>query len=162
MSWSVRVVPVGDPVAAGLLREYFTDIIGRYFGRPATVAEVDHQLVVDPSAGLPVFLVGWFEGRAAGCVGLRSHSPEVAEVTRMFVRPFARGTGGGAALLDEVEAQALRLGVSAVRLDTRKDLVEARALYARQGYVEVEPFASGPYRDHFFVKHLRVGRSECA
>jgi len=42
--------------------------------------------------------------------------------------------------------------VTRLRLDTRRDLVEARQLYARHGYTEVRPFSHGPYSDHWFVK----------
>jgi hypothetical protein len=41
-----------------------------------------------------------------------------------------------------------------MRLDTRGDLTEARALYARLGYDEVEPFNDGPYAEHWFEKAL--------
>ncbi|WP_420877320.1 hypothetical protein [Streptomyces neyagawaensis] len=39
-------------------------------------------------------------------------------------------------------------------LDTRADLVEARALYARLGYEESEPHNDDPYADHWFTKRL--------
>jgi len=42
-----------------------------------------------------------------------------------------------------------------LRLDTRRDLVEARRLYARHGYTEVRPFSAGPYSDHWYEKAIR-------
>ena len=42
--------------------------------------------------------------------------------------------------------------LSALRLDTRSDLVEARGLYKRLGYQEVPAFNAGPYADHWFAK----------
>ncbi|WUR56975.1 GNAT family N-acetyltransferase [Micromonospora chokoriensis] len=72
----------------------------------------------------------------------------------MFVRPEHRGVGGGAALLAAVEQAARTAGVHRIRLDTRNDLVEARALYARHGYVEIPAYSSGPYADHWFEKEL--------
>ena len=42
--------------------------------------------------------------------------------------------------------------VATLRLDTRRDLVEAHQLSARHGYTEVRPFSHGPYSDHWFVK----------
>jgi hypothetical protein len=39
-------------------------------------------------------------------------------------------------------------------LDTRSDLVEARALYARLGYQETEPHNYDPYAEHWFAKNL--------
>jgi hypothetical protein len=39
-------------------------------------------------------------------------------------------------------------------LDTRHDLVEARALYARLGYAETEPHNDDRYAEHWFAKNL--------
>lgn len=46
------------------------------------------------------------------------------------------------------------MGLTTARLDTRKDLVEARRLYARNGYVEIPAYNSSPYADHWFEKRL--------
>ncbi|MEU8183686.1 GNAT family N-acetyltransferase [Micromonospora sp. NPDC049044] len=62
--------------------------------------------------------------------------------------------GGGAALLAAVERVARTAGEDRIRLDTRDDLVEARALYARHGYVEIPPYSSDRYAEHWFEKQL--------
>ncbi|WP_425555860.1 hypothetical protein [Kitasatospora nipponensis] len=36
------------------------------------------------------------EGAAVGCIGLRTLAPGVGEVTKVYLRPAARGQGGGA------------------------------------------------------------------
>ncbi|PWU62123.1 GNAT family N-acetyltransferase, partial [Micromonospora globispora] len=53
-----------------------------------------------------------------------------------------------------VEEQARAAGADRIRLDTRADLVEARALYARHGYVEIPAFNDGQYAEHWFEKTL--------
>jgi GNAT superfamily N-acetyltransferase len=78
-----------------------------------------------------------------GCAGLRLVSHDMGEVTRVFVAPEARGHGVGTRLLQVLEAQAREHGVTRLRLDTRSDLIEARRLYERHGYVEIAPFNSG-------------------
>ncbi|MEV5712082.1 GNAT family N-acetyltransferase [Actinoallomurus sp. NPDC052274] len=150
-TWAIGPEPVET---AGLLRTYFTDVASRYYGRPATEAEVDAAMAEDPSDDLACFLVGRYAGVPSGCVGLRLVSPGIAELTRLYVIPAARRTGGGRALLAAAEEAALRLGARVMRLDTRRDLVEARALYAARGYQEIEPYNHGPYADHWFEKHL--------
>lgn len=150
-TWAIGPAPVGT---AGLLRTYFTDVASRYYGRPATEAEVDAAMAEDPSDDLACFLVGRYDGVPSGCVGLRLVAPGVAELTRLYVLPAARRTGGGRALLAAAEDAAVRLGADTMRLDTRRDLVEARALYAAQGYEEIEPYNDGPYADHWFGKRL--------
>jgi hypothetical protein len=49
---------------------------------------------------------------------------------------------------------ASRYYARVMRLDTRRDLVEARALYAAHGYAEIPAYSSGPYADHWYEKHL--------
>ena len=148
--WTVRAEPVDSPDAAALLRAYFTEIVERYVGHPVGDAHVDAAMAEDPSTGLPVFLVLRAGTAPAGCVGIR---PE-GIVTRMFVAPAYRRRGGGRALLTAAENAARELGMRTLRLDTRDDLVEARAFYARGGFREVAPFNDEPYAEHLFEKHL--------
>jgi GNAT superfamily N-acetyltransferase len=72
----------------------------------------------------------------------------------MFVRPEARGTGVAAMLLAAAEQRARADGASVVRLNTRNDLVEARALYAKHGYQEIPPYGDDPLAEHWFEKKL--------
>jgi hypothetical protein len=53
-----------------------------------------------------------------------------------------------------VEGLAREHDLSTLRLYTRRDLVEARQLYARLCYEEVPAFNDSPYADHWFVKLL--------
>jgi GNAT superfamily N-acetyltransferase len=158
LSWDIAPAAVDSAEAAAVLRAYTTEMADRYYGRPATAAEVDAALAEDPSDDLVpphgVFLLARSGGRVAGCVGVRRLDAATAEVKRLFVHPGARGAGGGARLLAGAEAAARGLGARAVRLDTRHDLVEARALYAREGYAEIAPYNAGPYAEHWFEKRL--------
>ena len=165
MAWTIAPAPLDGAEAAAVLRAYFDDIVGRYLGRPATDEETDGALADWPTHGLAhpdgEFLIAREStGKPGGvtvlgCVGVRLLSPGTAELTRLWVRPDARGRGLGAGLLAAAEKAARSLGrVTAVRLDTRHDLVEARRLYARHGYVEIAPYHDDPYADHFFEKRL--------
>ncbi|MBB5800619.1 GNAT superfamily N-acetyltransferase [Saccharothrix ecbatanensis] len=153
-SWTVQPEPVDSPLAVAVIRTYLADIIERYYGRPATSDEVDQAIADDPTDDLAVFLVARRDGVVRGCVGFRMVGPESAELKRMFVDPTVRGTGGGATLLSAAERAAVSFGATVIRLDTRSDLVEARALYARHGYREVAPFNDDRYAEHGFEKRL--------
>ncbi|MFD7715469.1 GNAT family N-acetyltransferase [Streptomyces sp. NPDC059814] len=161
MTWTVTPERFDSPDAALLRRDYYDEVASRYWGRPATVEEIEEGLT-DDGAELLVpptgeFVVGRFDGRAAACAGLVVTDAGVAELTRVFVRPEARGTGGGGRLLAAVEGRARDLGVRTLRLDTRDDLVEARGLYAKHGYREVPAFhRRNQYAEHWFAKELRT------
>jgi len=149
--WVIAPEPIE---ATSLLRDYFTDVASSYHGRPVTEAEVDTALADDPSDDLACFLVGRYAGVPSGCAGVRLLGPGVAELTRMFVRPGARRTGGGHALLAAAEDAALGLGARVMRLDTRHDLRAARALYTAHGYAEIPAYSHGPYAERWYEKHL--------
>lgn len=156
---TIEPVAVAGPEADAILRAYFADIISRYQGRPAKAAEVDQVLADEPSDDLTppggVFLGAHDVGRLLGCVGVRLVDPNTAELTRMYVAPEARQRGLGRALIATAEAAARELGADVLRLDTRSDLVEARALYASSGFVETPPHNAGQYAEHWFAKPLR-------
>jgi putative acetyltransferase len=94
-------------------------------------------------------------GPAAGCVALVDCGG-YGEVKRLYVRPAARGTGAGRALMGALEAAAMAAGLAAVRLETGGRLAAALALYRRSGYRPRGPF--GTYRAHpaslFMEKNL--------
>ncbi|MFI7118172.1 GNAT family N-acetyltransferase [Amycolatopsis sp. NPDC049868] len=160
MTWSFEVTPVDHPDAAQLLREYLDEIASRFYERQVTEEELDGLLLEHHSRDLApptgAFLLARRDGVLAGCAGLRVASPEITELTRVFLRKSERGNGGAALLVAAAEDVARGLGASLIRLDTRRDLVEARALYARLGYDEVEPFNNEPFAHHFFAKSLEV------
>jgi GNAT superfamily N-acetyltransferase len=159
-AWTAGPHPVSHPESAALLRRYYTELIIRYYGRPTDDAEVDAVLAEEPSDDLTPptgeFLVARLDGAPVACVGLRVLDPHTVELTRMYVGPEARGRGGAGLLIAHAERIAVAtFGAHAIRLDTRKDLVEARALYAKYGYAEIAAYNDSPYADHWFEKPLR-------
>jgi GNAT superfamily N-acetyltransferase len=144
--------------ARQILRCYKDEILSRYYGRPATDQEIDAAIREDPSDDLALphgaLLVAHQDEAIWGCAGLRFLLDRIGEVKRVFIAPAARGRGLGARLMGEVECLAREHGLSTLRLDTRRDLAEARRLYARLGYKEVPAFNDNPYADHWFMKTL--------
>jgi ribosomal protein S18 acetylase RimI-like enzyme len=158
----IEAAAPGSPAGAAILRAYMSDIVARYHGRPATDEEVDAALRDDPAAALAppdgLFLVARDGHDVVGCAGLQVLPGGVGEVKRVFVDPRARGRGIGTRLLRALERRAADRGLTRLRLDTRHDLVQARALYARLGYAEVPPFNAGRYAEHWFAKELPAGQ----
>jgi ribosomal protein S18 acetylase RimI-like enzyme len=127
--------------------------------RPVGAAAARSQVWVGREGGVWSGLTGCFwvaqvDGRPVGSVGLRVIEHTVGEVTRLFVLNTFRRRGCGSHLMTELEHQATANGFRTLRLDTRDDLLEARALYAGRGYTEVGAFNDGPYADHWFEKQL--------
>ena len=154
---------VADPTApasAKILREYFENIIGRYYGRTAHPDETAETLGDEPSDDLiaptGIFVVATLNDTVVGCGGVRfvGHESKLGEVTRVFVHESARGHGIAAALLTRLDDLAREAGLTELRLTVRNDLVEARRLYIRAGYGEVPAFNSESYADYWFAKSV--------
>ena len=154
----VEVAAPGSDDARGVLRAYTDEVASRFYGRPATAAEVDAALEAHPSDDLApprgLFLLARSPTAVLGCAGLHLLPAAVGEVKRVYVTPAARGRGLGRRLMGEVEHHARQHAVTLLRLDTRADLVEARGLYAALGYQEVPAFDGGPYAEHWYAKSL--------
>ncbi|WP_128980111.1 GNAT family N-acetyltransferase [Streptomyces roseicoloratus] len=158
MAWSFSPERVDTPDATALRRDYYGDVAGRYFRRVLTEDEYDQQMIDEgldllaPPAG--AFLVGRHEGKPAACGGVVLLDAERAELTRVFIRPAFRGTGGANLLLSGLEDAARALGARRTVLNTRLDLVEARSLYTRNGYAEIPAYCTGPYMEIWYGKDL--------
>lgn len=169
-SWTVAPQPVGSPESAAMLREYLVDVADRWYvihhGRTSTTEEIDEHLAEDPNDSLAppdgVLLVARHGGERAGCVGLRRLDARTAELKRMYVRPAKRGLGGAPVLLAAAEDVARGWGVARILLDTRKDLVEAVALYSRHGFAHVPRYNTAeeaPYSEVWMAKELGGGQA---
>jgi DNA-binding MarR family transcriptional regulator len=119
----------------------------------------------DPAQGQPtdakdfsppkgVFLIARMGDKAVGCGALKSAKPGIGELKRLWVAHSTRGLGLGQRLLSALEDEARKLGLETIRLDTNRSLTEAKALYLKDGYVEVPRFNDDPYPDFFFEKRL--------
>jgi putative acetyltransferase len=85
-------------------------------------------------------------GTLIGVGALKMLTSDHGEVKSMHVAEGMRGRGHGAALLRHIIAAARARGLGRLSLETGSwpYFVPARALYARHGFVECEPF--GEYR----------------
>jgi GNAT superfamily N-acetyltransferase len=116
----------------------------------------DDPLALTPPAG--VFVVARQDERVVGCAGLRFEGADVppgaGEVKRMWVDPTIRGQGLGRRLLAHLTDLARESGLRRLVLDTADDLLEARALYLAEGFVETPPYNANPYAEHWFSRDL--------
>jgi GNAT superfamily N-acetyltransferase len=155
---TVITVDPSSELGQQALRSYWEEIVGRYWRRPATAAEIDAVLRDEPSNDLilpsGLLVVAVADREPVGCGGVRFLSEGIAELTRVHVAVPIRRRGLGARIVRHLERQALDHARSRMRLDVRGDLIEARAMYARLGYREVPCFNDHPYVEHWFEKRL--------
>jgi len=106
-------------------------------------AESNHLVDVDSLAAFDVhFVVARERGRALGCGAFVLGEGGHAEMKRVFVDPAARGKGVARAIMEALEQEAARLGVTRMQLETGIRQPEAIALYRKFGYAERGPFGS--------------------
>ena len=101
-----------------------------------------------------VFLVGYEEGVATCCGGLKRLDDETCELKRMYVIPAARGRGVARILLTALEDRARELGYGVARLDTGPRQPGAQHLYESAGYIEIPNFNANPVATYFGEKRL--------
>jgi DNA-binding MarR family transcriptional regulator len=135
------------------LTHYFAELGERFEERfdPGRTLPAESKDLIPPSGA---FVLARFDGQPAGCGALKTLSPEIGEIMRMWVDRAHRGLGIGTRVLDALEEQAVALGHRRVRLYTNRSLDEAKAMYGSNGYLEVARYNDDPYADHWFEKRL--------
>ena len=88
------------------------------------------------------FFVARQDSRALGCGGYALLQNGSAEMKRLFVDPAYRGQGVGNALVESIERDAAREGLSNLFLETGVKSTEALSLYHRHGFEVCPPFGN--------------------
>lgn len=117
--------------ARTLITELNAELSGMYPEPGATHFGLDPAQVAE---GNGAFLVIHRDGIPVACGAVRRLDPETAELKRMYVSPALRGTGLGRRLVAALEAEALKLGVRRLVLETGTRQLAAIALYRATGF----------------------------
>ena len=137
----------GDAEALrALFREYFA-----WLGPQGWFDDVEAELAALP-AGYEALLVARIEGEVVGCVALKELPDGPCEMKRLYVRPAARGSGSGRALVEAFIARARELGYATMRLDTLPTMDAARALYLSLGFRPIERYNDNPVTGVLFFE----------
>jgi GNAT superfamily N-acetyltransferase len=107
---------------------------------PEEAVEQDIQQIskFQPPHGQLILAV--YEGKVCGLGSLKSISPEIGEIKRMFVDPTARRIGAGRAILEALLTEAKHVGYRKVQLDSPKFMEAAHALYRSLGFRDIEAY----------------------
>jgi len=155
----IGVEDAGSADARWCVDQYFAELARRFEGGfdATRTLSADVREFTPPDG---MILIARLDGRPVGCGALRFHLKTKPDIKRMWISPEVRGKGVGKRMLQQLEAEARKVGAKAVRLETNRSLKEAIAMYRANGYREVAPFNSEPYAHHWFEKSLvRTRRS---
>ena len=135
----MRIQPAdfADPGLARFLEDHLRDM------EPTAPPESRHALDLSglQAPGVRVW-VGVLDGRIVATAALAPVDPGHEELKSMRTDPQVRGQGIATTMLAHVIADARARGVRRISLETGSMafFAAARALYARNGFVECEPF----------------------
>lgn len=93
--------------------------------------------------------------KIAGCVALRKIDDETGEMKRLFVRDMFRGSGVGRKLIEELIAEAKKIGYKRILLDTLLEkMPKAVGLYRFYGFREIAPYYYNPHKETLFMEKV--------
>ncbi|HEY0006972.1 MAG TPA: GNAT family N-acetyltransferase [Pyrinomonadaceae bacterium] len=145
MSEHFVTVTLADPQSPEglLLVQHLWEELGQLYGESGPSRFLPSELKGEGKA----FVLARLDGEAVGCGAILPLLPGVAEVKRIFVEPSARRSGTARLILRELESVALKLGYTALRLETGIRQPAAIRLYESDGYQRIEcygKFAEDP------------------
>lgn len=139
-AWTLTAVSYASPDARRLTRALYREQLATYgfaddpAGTPAGEFEAPHGTFLVASPG---------GGPALACGGWRTAGPGTAEVKRMYVALAVRGHGLGRRVLEALENDAVRRGMTQTILETGARNRAALSLYAAWGYTRVPSYVAG-------------------
>ena len=153
MPVKLRILGADDHVELEQVRQFFRNYAG-WLG-----VDLDYQNFGDEMASLPGayaapagrLFFAEFEGRPAGCVGIRPSSDGVCEMKRLYVEPEMRGNGIGRQLALAAIKAAKALGYRKVMMDTLPAMRIAVKLYRELGFKEAPAYYPTPVEGTLFL-----------
>lgn len=113
--------------------------------------EVDH---LEEKYGKPYgrLYIAFYNGKVAGCIGLKQIDNPNSEMKRLFVKPEFRGKHIGNILTQKVINDAKEIGYKSILLDTFPFLKSAIKMYKKMGFYEIEQYNDSPMKEAVYLK----------
>jgi GNAT superfamily N-acetyltransferase len=142
---TVRRAPAGFAdwaTVRALVLEAFAYMQGRIDPPSSALRMTVSSMAADAMAG--ALLLAESDGALAGCVFARPRR-DALYIAKLAVRPDLQGRGIGRALIAATRDEARARGLAAVELETRVELIENHAAFARLGFVKIAETAHPGY-----------------
>ena len=149
-----RPCPADEEPAAALVQGMRDEIAAIYDGLDLDGPDMPKAGPGELGPPGGAFIVGFEDGVAVCCGGVKRLPDGAGEIKKMFVAPEARGRGVARALLEELGRGARELGYPIARLDTGPRPARAQRMYERAGYAQIENFNANPVATFFGEKVL--------
>lgn len=134
---TIREVPWSNPVGADLRAAQQSELDSRF-------GSAGHEPSPPTAEDTAVFLVAYEKssGQPLGCGGLRRLGDTTAEVKRIYVLPYARGSGVATAILTALEYRARAAGYEVITAEAGSAQPDGRRFYQHGGYTVVPNFGA--------------------
>lgn len=149
-----RACPADQPPAAALVQGMRDEIAALYDGLDLDAPDMPKAGPQELGPPHGAFVVGFEDGVAICCGGVKRLPDGACELKKMFVVAEARGRGVARALLGELERRARALGYQVARLDTGPRQPRAQRMYQRAGYAPIHNFNGNRVASYFGEKRL--------
>ena len=156
---SIRIIPAyAYPQEIGALFSEYTDMLiagDSSFAEYLAIQHYDEEVKhLEAKYGMPDgrLYLALYDGKPAGCIGLRKIDEENCEMKRLYVRPQFRGKQIGSRLIEKIIEDAKELGYAYMLLDTLPFLENAVAMYQRYGFYETACYNDSPMSASIYMK----------
>lgn len=130
------------PALRELLLEY-----QRWLGIDLCFQDFEREMAELPGAYAPPdgrLYLAWVGSELAGCIALRRHDAQSAEMKRLYLRPAHQGQGIGKLMAEHIILDARHIGYQRMLLDTLPIMQSAQAMYAKLGFRETQAYVYNP------------------
>ena len=138
----------------GLIRSMAAELHDLYDGLDLDAPDMPKAGPAEMGPPGGAFLVGYEDGEAVCCGGLKKLPDGACEIKRMYVAPGARGRGVARELLAALEETARSLGYTVARLDTGPRQENAQIMYESAGYRAIGNFNANPMASFWGERRL--------
>lgn len=107
-----------------------------------------------------IILIALQGGDAVGCVAIRPHQQQEAELKRLYVRDDSRNRGIGKQLFFHAMDFAQKAGYHSVVLDTLPSMQAAARLYRDYGFKPINSYYDNPLPGVVYYRHQFEAQSQ--